>query len=150
MAEECKLIEILDAVVEEINRGSWCLSVKAERVPAINTQLEKNAKLRVYVTDTGEVEFARNHRQERTETYGVEVAILKRLDVVCNEQVDPLRLLAQQFTDAFYVKHNQPQERLGNTDAVVLEIPQVRTDKDSLIENTQFAWVMQLNIQVAR
>ncbi len=149
MDNECKLIQILDAVVEQINAGSWCLDATAERVPVINTQLEY-PKLRVFVTGTGEVEYSRSHREERLETYGVEVAVLKRLKDICNEQVDNLLLFAQQMTDAFYVRHGQAQGRLDNTEACVVELPQVRWDKDALLENNQFAWVMQLNVQVTR
>jgi len=149
LAEQAKITEILDAVVEEINRGTFALQVQAERVSAINFDLQ-DSKLHVVVAESGDIEIVRNHRQERLETYGVRIGVLKRVSCAENAQVDPLRYLCQQLSDLFFVTSAAPQQRIGETVGYVTELPQVIYDPDALVENSLFAWVLTLSVQATR
>lgn len=149
MAERAKITEILDAVVEEINSRAWALSFTAERVSAINTELT-DSHLHVLVTESGEIDIQRNTRGQRIEIYGVRIGVLKRVSFPSNDQVDPLRFLCQQLSDLYFVTEDNPQQRIGETDAVVTEIPQVLYDPDNLLVNSQFTWLMQLSVEVTR
>lgn len=148
MADKAKIIEILEAVAEVLNAADLPLKVAAERVYAPALEL-KDSRLRVFVYWNGEVQVARSHRQQRDETYAVEVAVMKRVSCPDVDQCDPLVNLCQAIGDLFFVTRNG-QERLEATGAACAEIPQSRFDYERLTDSNEFAYVWQFLFQVER
>lgn len=148
MADRAKIVEILDAVVEELNEAELPLKIAAQRVYAPAIELT-DPRLRVFVYWPGEVQVVRNHRQERSETYTVEVAVMKRVACPANDQCDPLVHLCQSIGDMFFTTHNG-QERLQATGAACTDIPQSRFDYERLTESNEFCYVWQFAFQVER
>lgn len=146
MADRATIVEILDAVVEELNRAELPLKVAAERVYAPALEL-KDPTLRVFVYWPGEVEVSRGTRAERDEKYTIEIAVMKRVSCPSVDQCDPLMLLVQAIGDLFFTTH-AGQERLQGF--ACSEVSQARFDYERLIDSNEFSYVWQLIYQVER
>lgn len=149
MAETSPVIEILDAVVAEINGRPWSLRFTAARMWNPTYDLA-DATLRVSASWGGELEVSRHHREGREEQYGIEIGVLKRIPSPANEHVDPLVRLTAELNDHFFVTDGQPQEPITPTGVKVVGLPQLVYDREALHELTIFSATITLACWVAR
>lgn len=150
MAAKAKLVEILDQLVDDINQQEFGLEFTARRLWQPTYKLEQESKPRVSVSWSGELEIERLARQKRSEVYGVEVGVYKRLSELNNEQIDPLVLLAWELHEYLFVTEDHEERELGSTGAACTSISNVIFDRDALTETNVFAMTMNLTYQVFR
>ena len=92
------ITDIADAVVQELNAGSWSLPLSAERHYRPLFDLADMAALHVTVVPKGVVVERADWSRSQFD-YQVDVAVQKKVAAVDNATLDPLTALVQEVAD---------------------------------------------------
>jgi len=97
------ITDIADAVVQELNAGSWSLPLSAERHYRPLFDLADMAALHVTVVPKGIV-VERLDRTRNQEDVQVDVAVQKKFSTGDNAELDALVVLVQEIADFFRLR----------------------------------------------
>ena len=98
-----EIIDIADAVVEELNAGSYSQSFTAERHYLPELKLTETEDLHVLVVPAV-IEMGQPARNALLYDYSIDVGILKKLQAADADEVDPLVDLVQEIADSLRLK----------------------------------------------
>lgn len=137
-------VQLLDAVVTELNTGGFLQAFTASRDYLPKFDLKETASLVVAVAPRSfATEIVSRDRDE--ETLGVDIGVLKRLASEAASEIDPLVDLVQELKDRFRAKS------FASPGAVCTEIViDPLYDLDFLDQKRQFVSVLQLSWTLIR
>jgi hypothetical protein len=137
-------VQLLDAVVTELNAGGFSQAFTAARHYLPKFDLKDTAALVVAVAPRSfSTEIVARERDE--ETLGVDIGVLKRLSSEAASEIDPLVNLVQELKDRFRAKS------ITSPAAVCTEIViDPLYDLEVLDQKRQFGSVLQLSWTLIR
>ncbi len=97
------ITDIADAVVQELNAGSFSQSFTAERNYLPVYELEDIKNLRVTVVPKG-MAVQSTGRNSTQHDAAIDIAVQKKLDALDNSTLDPLLALVDEIADRFRFK----------------------------------------------
>lgn len=97
------ITDIADAVVAQLNAGTFSQSFTAERafLPVFELSDLKNVRVTVVPKGVAIIPGGRSHNQH---DYAVDAAVQKKLDAADNAEIDPLVTLVDEIADFFRLK----------------------------------------------
>ena len=97
------ITDIAEAVVVELNAGTFSQTFTAERafLPVFELSDLKNVRVTVVPKGVTIIPGGRAHNQH---DYAIDVAVQKKLDVADNAEIDPLMTLVDEIADFFRLK----------------------------------------------
>ena len=97
------ITDIAEAVVVQLNAGTFSQSFTAERafLPVFELSDLKNVRVTVVPKGLLIIPGGRSHNQH---DYAIDVAVQKKLDVADNAEIDPLMTLVDEIADFFRLK----------------------------------------------
>lgn len=137
-------VQLLDAVVTELNAGGFSQAFTAARHYLPKFDLKDTASLVVAVAPRSfSAEIVSRDRDE--ETLGVDIGVLKRLASEAPSEIDPLVTLVQELKDRFRARS------VTSPAAVCTEVViDPLYDPDFLDQKRQFVSVLQLSWTLIR
>ncbi len=97
------ITDIADAVVAQLNAGTFSQSFTAERAFLPVFELSDLKSVRVTVVPKG-VTIIPGGRSHNQHDYAIDVAVQKKLDAADNAEIDPLVTLVDEIADFFRLK----------------------------------------------
>lgn len=97
------ITDIADAVVQDLNAGTFSQSFTAERHYLPVYELEDIKDLRVTVVPKG-VTIQSTGRNSNQHDAAIDIAVQKKLDAIDSSTIDPLMALVDEIADSFRFK----------------------------------------------
>jgi hypothetical protein len=139
------ITDIADAVVQELNEGSWSLPLTAERHYRPIFDLKDMATLHVTVVPKG-VTVERADRSRSQFEYQVDVAVQKKFEKGDAAELDPLVGLVEEIAEHFRAGRlaSYPEAACTKTEHAPIYAP------EHMDELRQFTSVLTLTLRVVR
>lgn len=138
------IIDIADAVVSELNGGSFSQQFTAKRLYQPLFDLQQLKQLKVSVVPKA-VEIERSDRVAHQYDYQIDVAVQKKFDTTENAELDPLMGLVEQIADFF-----KDRRLSAYPDASWIKTENLPWSPEHMIQQRVFTSVLTLTFRVLR